>query len=124
MGRTKGGLNTKLQAVTNAKGRPLTFFLTAGQASDYAATTALLNSLPAAEWMIADRSNDADLSRDALKDKGIHPCIPVGRRAAKPSATTNDDPDAATGSRSCLADGRNGDASRPVTAGAPKPSFQ
>jgi transposase len=38
----------------------------------------LLNGLPAAEWMIAGRSYDADWFREALKDKGIHPCI-LGR---------------------------------------------
>ena len=34
IGRTKGGLNTKLHAVTDARGRPLKFFMTAGQVSD------------------------------------------------------------------------------------------
>jgi hypothetical protein len=34
IGRTKGGLNTKLHAVTDAKGRPLKFFMTASQVSD------------------------------------------------------------------------------------------
>ena len=80
IGRTKGGLNTKLHAVTDAKGRPLKFFMTAGQVSDYIGAAALLGSLPAAEWMIADRGYDADWFRDALKDKGIHPCIP-GRKS-------------------------------------------
>jgi transposase len=80
IGRTKGGLNTKLHAVTDAKGRPLKFFMTAGQVSDYTGAAALLGSLPAAEWMIADRGYDADWFRDALKDKGIRPCIP-GRKS-------------------------------------------
>ena len=55
IGRTKGRLNTKLHAVTDAKGRPLRFFMTAGQVSDYTGAAALLGSLPAAEWLIADR---------------------------------------------------------------------
>jgi transposase len=80
IGRTKGGLNTKLHAVTDAKGRPLRFFMTAGQVSDYTGAAALLSSLPAAEWLIADRGYDADWFRDALKDKGIRPCIP-GRKS-------------------------------------------
>jgi transposase len=80
IGRTKGGLNTKLHAVTDAKGRPLKFFMTAGQVSDYSGAAALLASLPAAEWMIADRGYDANWFRDALKDKGIRPCIP-GRKS-------------------------------------------
>ena len=73
-------MNTKLHAVTDAKGRPLKFFMTAGQVSDYTGAAALLGSLPDAEWMIADRGYDADWFRDALKDKGIRPCIP-GRKS-------------------------------------------
>ena len=73
-------MNTKLHAVTDAKGRPLRFFMTAGQVSDYTGAAALLGSLPAAEWLIADRGYDADWFRDALKDKGIRPCIP-GRKS-------------------------------------------
>jgi transposase len=80
IGRTKGGLNTKLHAVTDAKGRPLKFFMTAGQVSDYTGAAALLGSLPGAEWLIADRGYDADWFREALKDKGIKPCIP-GRKS-------------------------------------------
>jgi hypothetical protein len=34
IGRRTGGLNTKLHAATNAKGRPLKSFMTAGQMSD------------------------------------------------------------------------------------------
>jgi hypothetical protein len=49
IGRTKGGTSTKLHAVTDADGRPIRFFMTAGQVSDYTGATALLRSLPAAE---------------------------------------------------------------------------
>ena len=37
---------------------------------------ALLESLPRADWLLADRSYDADWFREALADKGIKPCIP------------------------------------------------
>ena len=80
IGRTKGGVNTKLHAVTDATGRPLRFFMTVGQVSDYTGAAALLGSLPAAEWLIADRGYDADWFRDAVKDKGIRPRIP-GRKS-------------------------------------------
>ena len=56
-------MNTKLHAVTDAKGRPLKFFMTAGQVSDYTGAAALLGSLPGAEWLIADRGYDADWFR-------------------------------------------------------------
>lgn len=85
-------------------GPPLKFFMTAGQVSDYTGAAALLDSLPAAEWMIADRGYDADWFRDALKDKGIRPCIPGRNHAAKPSGMTNGAIVAATGSRACSDD--------------------
>ena len=41
---------------------------------------ALLESLPRADWLLADRGYDADWFREALSDKGIKPCIP-GRKS-------------------------------------------
>ncbi len=95
-------MNTKLHAVTDADGRPIRFFMTAGQVSDYTGAAALLGSLPAADWLLADRGYDADWFREALKDKGIKPCIPGRKSRGKASqATTSAATNAATGSRSC-----------------------
>ena len=58
--------------------------MTAGQVSDHTGAAALLGSLPAAEWLIADRGYDADWFRDALQDKGIRACIPGRKSRAKP----------------------------------------
>ena len=44
--------------------------------SDYIGARALCRSLPTVEWLIADRGYDADWFREALRDKGIRPCIP------------------------------------------------
>jgi transposase len=73
-------MNTKLHAVTDANGRPISFFMTAGQVSDYIGAAALLDELPKAQWLLADRGCDADWFRDALQEKGITPCIP-GRKS-------------------------------------------
>jgi len=73
-------MNTKLHAVTDANGRPLSFFMTAGQISDYTGAAALLDDLPKAQWLLGDRGYDADWFRDALQQKGIKPCIP-GRKS-------------------------------------------
>ena len=54
--------------------------MTAGEVSDYTGAAAMLSSLPASDWLIADRGYDADWFRDALKDKGIRACIP-GRKS-------------------------------------------
>jgi transposase len=77
-------MNTKLHAVTDENGRPIHFFMTAGEISDYTDAAALLGSLPSAEWLLGDRGYDADWFRDALKDKGIKPCIPGRRSCSKP----------------------------------------
>ncbi len=73
-------MNTKLHAVTDANGRPLSFFMTAGQVSDYIGAAALLDELPKAQWLLGDRGYDADWFRDALEEKGTKPCIP-GRKS-------------------------------------------
>ena len=57
-------MNTKLHAVTDANGRPLSFFMTAGQVSDYIGAAALLDDLPKAQWLLGDRGYDADWFRD------------------------------------------------------------
>jgi IS5 family transposase len=81
--RTRGGMNTKVHAVTDAEARPVRFFTTAGQVNDYTGAAALLGSLPSADWLSANRGYDADWIRDALKDKGIKPCIPSRKLRGK-----------------------------------------
>ncbi len=66
-------MNTKLPAVTDAEGRPIRCFMTAGQVNDDSGAAALPGSLPQADWLLADRGHDADWFRDALRDKGIKP---------------------------------------------------
>ena len=73
-------MNTKLRAVTDPEDRPLRFFMTAGQVSDYTGAATLRGSLPKAEWLLANRGYDADWFKEASKDKGIKPCIP-GRKS-------------------------------------------
>ena len=73
-------MNTKLHAVTDAVGRPIRFFMTAGQVSDYTGARALVSSLPAAEWLLGDRGYDADWFREDHENMGITPCIP-GRKS-------------------------------------------
>ena len=48
-------MNPKLHAVTDAHGRPLHFYMTAGRVSDYTGAVALQNSLFSADRLLADR---------------------------------------------------------------------
>ncbi|GAB5463246.1 MAG: hypothetical protein HoeaKO_33370 [Hoeflea alexandrii] len=84
IGRTKGGMTTKLHAICDSRGRPLNLFVTAGQVSDYNGARALLSRLPDVEWLLGDRGYDADWFREALKDKGIRACIPGRKQRKKP----------------------------------------
>ncbi len=101
--RTKGGKNAKLLAVTDASGRPLRLFKTAGQVSDYTGAYALLSNLPAADWMIADRGFDANWFREALKDRGCGPASQAGSLAKSLCDTTCAVTKDANLSRSCSA---------------------
>ena len=73
-------MNTKLHAVTDTIERPIRFFMTAGQVSDYTGVRALVSNLPAAEWILGDQGYDADWFYEAHVNMGIKPCIP-GRKS-------------------------------------------
>lgn len=75
MGRTKGGLNSKLHVLADAKGRPIGMFLSAGQTSDYIGARALLPSIPKSATLLGDRGYDADWFRTALIEMGTSLCI-------------------------------------------------
>jgi transposase len=64
-------LNSKLHALCNASGQPIALHLTEGQASDYKGATALLDCMPQASELLADRGYDAIWFRNALQDRGI-----------------------------------------------------
>lgn len=80
IGRTKGGLNSKLHVLADAKGRPIQMFLSAGQTSDYLGARALLSSIPEAGALLADRGYDGlcctnrvrDSSRESSVLAGVH----------------------------------------------------
>ena len=92
IGQTKGGMNTKLHAITDTNGRPIRFFITAGQVSDYTGAAALMNGLPEAEWLLADRGYDADWQPDNLLDKGTN-------HTRRPPSTTSADTNVVTASK-------------------------
>jgi putative transposase len=74
-----------LHAVCGGNGKPVALLLTEGQVSDYKGAAQLLDSLPDAEELLADRGYDADWFRNALTDRGITPCIPPKRNRKHPA---------------------------------------
>ena len=59
IGRSKGGLTTKIHAVVDALGNPIRIHLTAGNVADITPACDLITGLKA-DWTIADRAYDAD----------------------------------------------------------------
>ena len=82
IGQTKGERNTKLNAGTDDGGRPVRFFITAGQVSDYTDVAALVSALPEADWLLADRGYEAHWFWKGLIDKGTRSCI-AGHKSRK-----------------------------------------
>ncbi|WLS03613.1 IS5 family transposase [Shinella oryzae] len=75
IGRTKGGLNSKLHTVCDDDGRPIILLLSEGQMSDHKGARLVLEALPAASHLIADRGYDSTWFRAELEARGIEPCI-------------------------------------------------
>ena len=87
IGRTRGGLNSKLHAVCDGDGKPLIMLLTEGQVSDHRGAAMMFNALPPdAETLIGDKGYDSDRFREALAGRGIAPCIPGRAHRKKPVA--------------------------------------
>ena len=84
IGRTKGGLNSKLHVVCDGAGKPLVMMLTEGQMSDHKGARLMFNALPKAKTLIADKGYDSSAFRDALKERGTEPCIPPRRNRKTP----------------------------------------
>jgi transposase len=79
IGRSKGGLSTKIHATTDALGSPTGFLLTPGQASDLEGADALLADLKA-QTLLADKAYDADERvLDPLQQAGKTAVIPPKR---------------------------------------------
>jgi transposase len=66
MGRSRGGLTTKIHAVVDANGNPFTLKLTEGQAHDGRSAQDTLDSVGPGQTLLADRAYDSDALREAL----------------------------------------------------------
>ena len=75
IGRSRGGLSTKIHMVVRGLGCPVRFILTAGQKGDAPQAAALIEGLPA-EVVMADTAYDADHLRQAIAAKGALAVIP------------------------------------------------
>jgi Transposase DDE domain len=70
MGRSRGGLTTKIHAVVDNCGLPVRLALTTGEAHDNRLVPTLLSGLKSGAMLLADRGFDADWIRELVSQHG------------------------------------------------------
>lgn len=76
LGRSRGGLTTKIHVVVDAQGLPIRLGLTAGQTHDGQIVDALLYRLGPHAIVLAGKAYDADRFRELIQNQGATPNIP------------------------------------------------
>ena len=86
MGRSRGGLTTKIHALVDALGLPILLKLTEGQAHDGRSADDMLGGLGEGDILLADRAYDSDAMRATLAERGAWACVkPMPNRKNIPS---------------------------------------
>lgn len=86
MGRSRGGLTTKIHALVDANGLPIALKITAGQAHDGRSAADMLEAVGEAQILLADRAYDSDALREKLRKRGAWANIkPLRNRINIPS---------------------------------------
>jgi transposase len=78
IGRSRGGLSTKISAGVDALGNPVRFILTAGQVHDILQAEDLISGI-SFEHLLADKGYDANWLRARVAEAGAEAVIPSTR---------------------------------------------
>ena len=76
MGRSRGGLTSKLLALVDADGRPVSLRLTGGQVHDACEAEALIEAIPEGATLLGDKGYDSDAIREAAAARNVWANIP------------------------------------------------
>ncbi len=76
MGRSRGGLTSKIHAVVDTNGLPVRLGLTVGEAHDNRLALSLLSRLKSGSMLLADRKYDADWIRAFATKRGSWANVP------------------------------------------------
>ena len=79
LGRSRGGFSTKIHIATEGLGNPLRYILTAGQCSDIQQAEALIAGYKS-DYVLADRSYDANAFLEVIESSGAIAVIPAHPR--------------------------------------------
>lgn len=81
MGRSRGGLTTKIHALVDANGLPVVLKLSEGQAHDGRSAADMLDTIEPGQILLADSAYDSDALRQTLAKRGAWANIkPMPRR--------------------------------------------
>ena len=85
MGRSRGGLTTKIHALVDANGLPIAIKLTEGQAHDGRSAADMLDAVQAGQILLADRAYDSNALRETMTARGAWANIrPMAHRVERP----------------------------------------
>ncbi|NNH15441.1 IS5 family transposase [Acinetobacter sp. ANC 4282] len=77
IGQSRGGRTTKIHLATDANGLPIDFKITGGDVHDSQVAEQLIETVEAADYLIADKGYDAEPIRIFIKNKNMIPIIPM-----------------------------------------------
>jgi transposase len=76
IGRSRGGRNTKIHAIADAKGRLLSILLTGGQTHDCPPAKRLIRRTKSAKKLLGDKAYDSEELRLWLNERGTKVVVP------------------------------------------------
>jgi transposase len=76
IGRSRGGRNTKIHALADAKGRLIAILLSGGEAHDCPVAERLIRRVKSSKRMLGDKAYDSAELRGELDELGCKPVIP------------------------------------------------
>jgi transposase len=86
MGRSRGGLTTKIHAVVDANGNPIALKLSEGQAHDGRSAADMLGTVGEGQSLLGDRAYDSDALRLTMAKRGAWANIkPMSHRVNVPA---------------------------------------
>ena len=100
MGRSRGGLTTKIHLLADALGRPLRFLLTGGEAHESRTAQVMLDGVEG-DAVTADKAYGGKAIRDTVKAGGMKAVILATTRRPPTSSPSSASPDACYGCAEC-----------------------
>lgn len=76
MGRSRGGLTSKIHALVDAEGRPVGLRLTGGQIHDACEAEALIETIPEGATLLGDKGYDSNAIREQAAARNVWANIP------------------------------------------------